>query len=209
MKNHRNSVLLENIPGLTPGSSDDEDDDDDDTSGAAEKLNEAAGADDVVERRPWRERRMKSLLHSIKSRVSGDRIDDNTLPRREHVSLVAGNVTLDVLKHLLPNLSTRPVSTADPTHTPKLSRTLQRQRCLRQQKADCGLDKNRAKTAPCGFEGPFNIFTFGEDFSAGVKSASSTPNLMYPEDVNVMPSFFRGRSQDLSRKDYRRANSAQ
>jgi hypothetical protein len=85
--------------------------------------------------------------------------------------------------------------------------------CLRKQKADCGLEKSRAKTAPCGLENVLNIFTFDEDFSAGrgVKSASSTPDLTYPEDVNEVPKFFRLRSQNVakSQKGFRRANSAQ
>jgi hypothetical protein len=205
LKNHRNSVLLENLPGLSECSDGGGDDDDDDTSGAAEQLNEGADEETADRRRPWRERRMKSLLSSIKHRISGDRADE-TVPR-EHV--IAGNVTLDVLQHLLPNLSTRPFSTAEPSHTPKLSRTLQRQMCLRKQKVDCALEKNRAKTAPCGLENALkDIFTFDIDSQGGVKSASSTPNLGYPDDVNVVPEFIRDRSCNVN-KGFRRANSAQ
>ena len=203
---------MESLPGLPDVSDDDDGEhDDDDISDGAENCNEAGAADEETaerRRRPWRERRMKSLLNSIKNRISGDRVDTN-LPARDPVSLVAGNVTLDVLQHLLPNLNTRPCSTVDPTQAPKLSRTLQRQMCLRKQKADCGLNKDRAKTAPCGLEGSLS-FPFDEDYpSGGVKSASSTPDLMYPADVNVVPSFFRSRSHNLTQKNFRRANSAQ
>lgn len=190
--------------------SDCSDDDHHDTSGSSEQMNETAGADErlAVVRRPWRERRMKSLLHSIKTRIAGERVEDNQA--RDHVSLVAGNVTLDVLQHLLPNLSMRPSSSVDPKQMPNISRTIQRQMCLRKKKTDCGLQKIRSKTAPCAFENFANFSSSDEDIREGVKQASSTPDLMYPDDVNTVPPFFRCRSRNVSKKNkFRRAHSSQ
>ena len=195
------------MPGL---SSDEDDEDNDDTSGGAEQLNEPAkaGEETAGRRRPWREQRMKSLLSSIKKRIAGDRVDDR-LPRAENAHL--GDVTLDVLQHLLPHLSMRPVSSVDSSNSPILSHTLKRQMCLRKKKADCGLlGKDRSKTAPCGMEGFPDMSSFDQSFpEIPVKSASSTPNLIYPEDVNEVPTVFRSRSQNVTMKAYRRANSAQ
>ena len=216
MKNHRNSVLLDNIPGLASECSDedegvDEDDDnnsDNGTSGVDEPINDEKRDDDEKSadlKRPWRERRMKSLLKSIKCRIAGDRPDEDSRP--EPVSLIAGNVTLDVLQSLLPNLGTRPCSVV-PLHTPRISRTLQRQRCLRQKKSECIVDKKRSQTAPCGMENVPEFFKFDDFPPDVVRSSSSTPDLIsYPDDVNEVPPYFRGRSKNMT-KHYRRANSS-
>ena len=192
-----------------PGMSDISDDDDHDTSGSSDQMNETADADErpAVVKRPWRERRMKSLLSSIKIRIAGDRVEDNEA--RGRVNLVAGNVTLDVLQHLLPNLSMRPSSSVDAKQMPNISRTIQRQMCLRKKKTDCGLQKIRSRTVPI-LDGYHDVSSSDEDFREGLKQASSTPNLMYPDDINTVPSFIRSRSRNVSKKNqFRRAHSSQ
>ena len=189
--------------------SDISDDDDHDTSGSSDHMNETADADErpAVVRRPWRERRMKSLLSSIKTRIAGDRVEDNEA--RGRVNLVAGNVTLDVLQHLLPNLSMRPSSSVDPKQMPNISRTIQRQMCLRKKKTDCGLQNIRSRTVPI-LDRYHDVSSSDEDFREGLKQASSTPNLMYPDDINTVPSFMRSRSRNVSKKNqFRRAHSSQ
>ena len=62
---------------------------------------------------PWRQRRLKSLLKSIKLRIAGEQIendiedDDMT---DDHDSPVPATMTWELLQVLLPNLSSRPYS---------------------------------------------------------------------------------------------------
>ena len=189
-----------------PGMSDSSDDDDEhDTSGSLEPSDETADADKrpAVTKRTWRERRMQSFLKSIKVRIAGERVEDNQ--GRDHVNLAGGNYTLDVLQQFLPNLSMRPSSSVDPVQVATLSRTIQRQMCLRGRKPR-DLHEDRARTAPNPLA--HDASSSDDEVRDSIKQARSTPDLTYPDDINKLPGYFRERSRNVTRKDYRRANSS-
>ena len=58
---------------------------------------------------PRRERRLKSLLKSIKLRISDERIEDDDISDNQGIP-VPGTMTCEHLRMLLPNLSSRPYS---------------------------------------------------------------------------------------------------
>lgn len=209
MKNQRNDKLLDKLPVFS-------DPDNDDVISNDVEPNEACTNDGDEEtaasRRPWRERRMKSLLKSIKHRISGDRADDSS--SRDAVGLVAGSVTMDVLQHLLPNLNTRPSGIVDYAQSPTLTtRTMQRQMMLLKNPKGAGTKTERSNTAPVGIQ---NLTTFFEwdnkDELTKVRSGSSSPDHDYPKDVNIVPRIFRSRSGDITAKYspvFKRTNSTQ
>ncbi|XP_046856518.1 putative leucine-rich repeat-containing protein DDB_G0290503 isoform X2 [Xenia sp. Carnegie-2017] len=205
-KNQRNDKLLDKLPVFS---------DNDDVISNDVEPNEACTNDGDEEtaasRRPWRERRMKSLLKSIKHRISGDRADDSS--SRDAVGLVAGNVTMDVLQHLLPNLNTRPSGIVDIAQSSTLTtRTMQRQMMLLKNPKGAWDKTERSNTAPVGIQ---NLTTYGEDNKdelTKLRSASSSSDIEYPEDVNIVPRIFRCRSGDITAKFspvYKRTNSTQ
>ena len=75
------------------------------------------GANKQAEKRahanPWRERRVKSLLKSIKLRIAGEQfeedIEDDDMTD-DHDSPVPATMTWELLQVVLPNLSSRPYS---------------------------------------------------------------------------------------------------
>lgn len=64
---------------------------------------------------PWRERRLKSLLKSIKLRISGERFEEDDITE-EQESPLPGTMTWELLQVLLPNLSSRPYSSLPRTN---------------------------------------------------------------------------------------------
>lgn len=195
-------MLLDSLPGMSVSS---DDDDEHDTSSSFEHPDETADADErpAVTKRTWRERRMQSFLKSIKIRIAGERVEDNQ--GRDHVSLIGGNYTLDVLQQFLPNLSMRPSSSVDPVQVATLSHTIRRQICLRGRRMTHDLHKARARTAPNPLA--LDASSSDDEVRDTIKQASSTPDLTYPDDINKLPGNFRVRSRNVT-KNYRRANSS-
>ena len=196
-------MLLDGLPGMSDSS---DDDDEHDTSSSLDPPDETADADKrpAVTKRTWRERRMQSFLKSIKIRIAGERVKDNQ--GRDRVSLIGGNYTLDVLQQFLPNLSMRPSSSVDPLQVATLSHTIQRQKCWRGRKMTRDLHEDRARTAPNPLA--LDASSSDDEVRDSIKQARSTPDLTYPDDINIRPDFFRERSHNVTRKDYQRANSS-
>lgn len=197
-KNRRNSRLLEIVPGLPEISPDESDEGSPSDTPAELTEEEEEGGKAPQARNPWRERRLKSLLRSMKTRISGERSDEDIA--KVPVSPVSSNVTLQVLQCLLPNLSNRPYSSVDSV---QISRTLQRQMGVRRL---TGLRSAspKSQTLPC----PVKLEDAEKPLETdeSVQCAPTTFDKTYPPDVNTLPEYFRGRAKLLSKK-VRRSHS--
>lgn len=159
---------------------------------------------------PWRERRLNSLLKSMKLRISGERAE-GCITKDPVVSPVSAGMTLEVLQYLLPNLTSHPYGSPETVRSTTISRTLQRQMGLRRQ---VPVDKNslsqensepKARSLPC-----FNKGKNGVDFMKDAeKPLETNPTILNrasshdptcTQDFNTPPDSFRKRAKLLSKR---------
>lgn len=190
MQNNRNSLI---VTGLVARKTDEDEENDESSESGSGDEGEDGDDDATIDKSyPWRQRRLKSLLSSIKDRLAGAGSGDSSSQAR-----------LQMLQCLLPNLHSRLHSPLEFGGTsPTTTQALHRQRVIRRNR---GVNSDRSGSPPLQFEvkprastmpAYGDVVDFIEDTERDTPACTESSSELNEQPTN----YFRERAKLVSKK---------